>query len=161
MEVEESEERCELLGNFGVIVQIILGCLSFTVLIFKRVCEHPKRSWKIWALVLYIVNQDVSKQAFSALLAHGLNLLLAIILSSQNANDECVWYFINTIFDTTIGVIICYLILKLLEKISLHCNVKSFKTGEYYDPKTGIVDYSAWRFQFFAWGGIVIIVKFL
>jgi len=63
------KEKCELVGTFSFIVQIMLGVLSFLVLIgktaffknklgcslmgfkVKRYREKPKRQWKIWALV--------------------------------------------------------------------------------------------------------------
>jgi hypothetical protein len=67
--------------------------------------EKPQRSWTIWFL-------DVAKQAFSAILAHFLNLLSSIMLSSLNS-DECVWYLIQMVIDSTLGVALCYLIINV------------------------------------------------
>ena len=55
---QEPEEKvqCRLFGDFGLIVQVILGFMSFMVLVLKRIVEHPKRTWKVWALVLLPVS---------------------------------------------------------------------------------------------------------
>lgn len=50
MQIEEKGE-CKLFGSFGIVVQVILGGISFLVLVLKRILENPKRSWKVWALV--------------------------------------------------------------------------------------------------------------
>ena len=55
--------QCHILGIFGLIIQGVLGLLSFLALIIKRYFENPKRSWTVWGL-------DTSKQVFSAFLAH-------------------------------------------------------------------------------------------
>lgn len=61
---------------------------------------------------------------------HVLNILLAVIIASENANtDECVWYLVTITLDTTVGVVICWVLLKLLEKYyferkNLHVLVK-------------------------------------
>ena len=82
-----------MIGTFGNIVQLALGVVSFGVLIIKRLCENPRRPWKVWAL-------DLSKQAFATTSTHFLNLFLAIFLSTPDA-DECALYFINTFMDFT------------------------------------------------------------
>jgi len=84
--------------------------------------------------------------------------MLAVILSKQHTNDACVWYFINIMLDTTIGVVFCYFVLKLLEKVTFHYGYRTFKSGEYYNQKTNEVDYQIWTLQFLAWGGIVCLV---
>ena len=99
---------CELLGEFGFIIQGILGVLSFSVLVLKRVFESPQRKWKVWFF-------DSSKQLISSAFAHFMNVLIALFLASNHSgSDSCVWYFINIFVDTTIGVFICYLLMKLL-----------------------------------------------
>ena len=50
MELED-KGQCRVFGDFGIIVQVILGALSFLILVLKRVLETPKRSWRVWALV--------------------------------------------------------------------------------------------------------------
>lgn len=56
-----SEEGCELFGDFGVIIQGVLGvisigtllCIFVTVdLVVKKVIEKDSRTWKIFTLVI-------------------------------------------------------------------------------------------------------------
>lgn len=103
---------CELLGNFGFIIQGILGVLSFAVLFYKRFSENPKRTWKVWFF-------DSSKQLSSAGLAHVLNVIIAIFLSKKSDNgDSCVWYFINIFIDSTMGMLICYILITILNMLA-------------------------------------------
>jgi hypothetical protein len=46
-----NEDKCDLFGAFGYIMQLILGVLSFFVLVIKRLKEKPMRPWKIWFFV--------------------------------------------------------------------------------------------------------------
>jgi len=66
-------KQCELFGDFGIILQILLGILSFSSLFAKRAFEVPKRSYRIFLL-------DISKQGVSAGWNHMLNLFLAVYL---------------------------------------------------------------------------------
>lgn len=68
-------------GLLSILVQVGLGCLSFSVLIIKRCYEHPKRPWKIWIL-------DISKQIVSQLLAHFINLTITLALSYDKRNSD-------------------------------------------------------------------------
>lgn len=70
-------EKWEILGNFGVIIQIVLGGLTFSALLVKRCFEKPKRPALIWIL-------DTSKQLFSALLAHVMNMMIAMEVRKTN-----------------------------------------------------------------------------
>ena len=105
-----------MLGNFGYLIQIILGIIAFMILIIKRKYEKPKRPIKVWLL-------DISKQIFSAGFSHILNLFLSVFLSGEN-NDECLFYFICTLLDSTLGVFISYLFMKLFNFISFKTNLK-------------------------------------
>ena len=63
-----------MIGFLGIVIQLGLGVLSFSVLIIKRLRENPKRPWKIWIF-------DTSKQLFSQVLAHFINLTISILLT--------------------------------------------------------------------------------
>lgn len=104
---EEQTISCEIFGVTGVIVQIVLGALSFSVLIIKRCYEHPKRPWRIWAM-------DTSKQGVSQIIAHFLNVTISLLLSSHLDNDACIWYFTTNVLDNTVGVFICCGVLRLV-----------------------------------------------
>ena len=75
-------DDCVLLsGGFAGFVQIVLGLIALSGLVYKRHREHPKRPVKVWAL-------DVSKQCFGGLLAHGLNIVIADHLASHTNSDH-------------------------------------------------------------------------
>lgn len=90
-----------MVGLLGILIQIGLGVLSFSVLLIKRYRENPPRPWKIWIF-------DTSKQLVSQMLAHFMNLTISIALTYEDStSDECLWYFTTNILDNTIGVLIC------------------------------------------------------
>lgn len=125
---------CEIFGIAGVIVQIVLGVLSFSVLIIKRYREHPKRPWKIWAM-------DTSKQGTSQLIAHFINVGISLLLSNHLSNDACIWYFITNVLDNTIGVFFCCGVLRAIENGIMAGRCEQFRSGNYYD----IVEYDEER----------------
>ena len=51
---DDIDKECELLDNFAIAMQTILGILSFASLLVKRKWELPKRSYRIFML-------DISK----------------------------------------------------------------------------------------------------
>ena len=51
---EDYHKECELLDDFAIAMQTILGILSFASLMLKRRWEMPKRSYRIFML-------DISK----------------------------------------------------------------------------------------------------
>lgn len=86
---DDIDKECELLDNFAIIMQTILGVLSFASLLLKRKWEVPKRSYRIFML-------DISKQALQAFWAHCLNVILAVYLQlAVNKGNGCEWYFVN------------------------------------------------------------------
>lgn len=124
MDVEGSN-HCKILGKFGFAVQGMLGLSAFFVLFIKRHFEKPKRQWKIWAL-------DTSKQATSALVAHLINVILAIMLSRVSNDDACNWYFITIFFDTTVGVFFCYVLLQSLQMLLSRYGCSKLNSGNYF-----------------------------
>lgn len=119
-------QECELFGWFGVLVQLMLGVLSFSVLVYKRFKEKPKRPWRIWCL-------DTIKQAVSQLLAHFLNVAISLRLSVKKDNNPCLWYFATIILDTTVGMLICIGILRLLEITLFKGQRAKYQSGNYYE----------------------------
>lgn len=128
---EEQPISCQMFGVTGVIVQIVLGALSFSVLIIKRCYQHPKRPWRIWAM-------DTSKQGVSQLIAHFLNVTISLLLSSHLDNDACIWYFTTNVLDNTVGVFICCGVLRLVEGTIISGRCEQFRSGNYYD----IIEYN-------------------
>jgi hypothetical protein len=111
---------------FGWFVQIMLATLSFAVLVYKRNKEHPKRPWKIWFL-------DTSKQAVSQLTAHFLNVAISLKLSDKQTKHQCLWYFATIMLDTTLGMLICVGLLRLLETTLLRGTLSKYQSGNYYE----------------------------
>lgn len=125
MSESDGFESCQLIGFAGIIVQLVLGALSFSVLIYKRYIERPKRAWRIWFM-------DTSKQGVSQFLAHVINVAISMQLSSRLSSDACIWYFTTNVLDNTIGVVLCVSVLATIEKQLLTPNHTHFQSGNYY-----------------------------
>lgn len=124
-----------------------MAFLSFCVLIYKRYTEVPKRPLKIWLL-------DVSKQILSQLSTHAANVIFAMVLASNSlqaksaalrllqsapapaANpegpDQCNYYLVTIVIDTSVGVIIACRLLVFVEKILQEKKLEHLKSGNYY-----------------------------
>eukprot|EP01017_Pseudomicrothorax_dubius_P016218 TRINITY_DN1841_c0_g2_i1.p1 TRINITY_DN1841_c0_g2~~TRINITY_DN1841_c0_g2_i1.p1 ORF type:complete len:266 (-),score=41.15 TRINITY_DN1841_c0_g2_i1:170-967(-) len=170
--IAKPPEGCSVTDVSGWIVQIILGLICLGVLICKRYQEKPRRLWKIWLL-------DTSKQIVSALAAHMLNVVLAVVLTSiqdshKHTADACAWYFVTIIFDTTLGTFICYLMLKYLNQFFIAKRIDHLASGNYFKvhentlpqqsslgkPNRKVeIDYGIWFAQLLIWIMIVILSK--
>ena len=58
---------------------------------------------------------------------------MSVFLSEDTTADECIWYFLNFFLDTTIGVLICYTFMKLLECIVQKYQINFLKSGFYFE----------------------------
>lgn len=102
---------CNLFGSFGLLVQFILGLLSFSALILKKFMDKNQRTWTVWLM-------DTSKQGASAAMTHCFNLLAAwAIEKTHTLSNACTWYFLNMCVDVFFGMAICYLFLLGIEKL--------------------------------------------
>ncbi|KAE8210672.1 hypothetical protein CF327_g5484 [Tilletia walkeri] len=100
------ENNCKLLGPFALFVQALMGVLVLGSLVLKRQRERPKRPWKIWSL-------DISKQMLGQLFVHTLNIVLSDAVAAHGKNNPCSLYFLNIAIDTTLGVFIIYITLRI------------------------------------------------
>lgn len=110
-----SDRQCSLLaGPAAAVAQLVLACLAFASLAYKRHIERPQRPVNIWAL-------DVSKQAVSMLAAHICGMLIAVIAAhhESGAASQCAFYFFAYTFDTSLGVLLTI----LLHRGALHIAV--------------------------------------
>lgn len=140
------DDKCELLGPFALFVQAVMGVLVVGSLVWKRSHEYPnRRPWKIWMF-------DVSKQVIGASFVHILNLFLSIIsklapkLFVITGNDvvyltrkrivdnPCDYYFLNLLFDTTVGIPVLYMLILLLTGLGEKLRVRGLESGEYGNP---------------------------
>lgn len=143
--------NCHLLGPFAILVQGALGALALLSLVYKRWRERPQRPVKIWAF-------DASKQVFGTVLLHMANLVMSMFSAGEieasiaraaaksvgaGSDDEwrpnpCSFYLLNLAIDTTLGIPILLLILKVLTVGASHTAFanppESIKSGNYGDP---------------------------
>jgi len=141
---------CHVLpGWTGCAVQVLLFLITVGVLVAMKVREGTKRTWVDFTL-------DSSKQIIGAGWVHVMNLLCAVVLgriTSGDTCDECEWYWINIVLDTTVGVGVQYVLLRALTNLVLRCLQSSssrallpvggvaedFSTGDYRSRETGKV----------------------
>lgn len=66
-----------------------------------------------------------------------MNLFISILLSLSGAesvkSDECMWYFINLFVDTTLGIFICFALMRLVDKFAKEHKIKELQSGLYYE----------------------------
>mmetsp|Transcript_5296 Transcript_5296/g.12638 ORF Transcript_5296/g.12638 Transcript_5296/m.12638 type:complete len:260 (+) Transcript_5296:91-870(+) len=148
-------EKCRILdGWWGYLVQGLLFFVCFGSLILKRQMEIPQRTWLVFFL-------DSSKQIAGATVIHILNMVCAWYFADMEGAtaDECAWYWINIMIDTTVGVLICWGLLKVTEKLF------GYDSGHYgKGASTGIdwekdPDYGTWLHQILIWCAIVCTMK--
>ncbi|KAI8965920.1 vacuolar membrane protein-domain-containing protein [Daldinia sp. FL1419] len=123
------EGECQLVGPFALIVQLALGGLALLSLVYKRWRERPQRPVKIWFF-------DVSKQVFGSVLVHIANVFMSMLTSGRfsmkidpvvvqtaerllrreddYAPNPCSFYLLNLAIDTTIGIPILIILLRIV-----------------------------------------------
>eukprot|EP00928_Gymnodinium_smaydae_P032446 TRINITY_DN23496_c0_g1_i2.p1 TRINITY_DN23496_c0_g1~~TRINITY_DN23496_c0_g1_i2.p1 ORF type:complete len:253 (+),score=64.35 TRINITY_DN23496_c0_g1_i2:456-1214(+) len=157
---------CLLLpGHLGVVIQVVLFVFSFGILVFKKYREdaekaldsEPARSWTEFGL-------DSSKQCVGAFWIHILNLVFSILLPRFKAGgtDECEWYWINIMVDTTFGVVLEWLLLLGIFAALEHMlgdGAEDFRSGEYMVD--GEIDMGRYTKQLTVWLTIVTLMKFV
>ncbi|WYZ34708.1 hypothetical protein EsH8_I_000984 [Colletotrichum jinshuiense] len=145
--------ECSLLGSFALIVQAALGGLALLSLVYKRWRERPQRPVKIWFF-------DVSKQVFGSVLVHIANIFMSMLTSGRmsvtldpavtsNARrllrrdddytpNPCSFYLLNLAIDTTIGIPILIVLLRVLTALVAHTPLgkpeESIRSGNYGSP---------------------------
>lgn len=151
----EAEEGCQVLGDFfGFVVQGLLFAVVMGTLLLKWWAERPRRRFLVFML-------DSSKQISGAGAVHCMNMLCAMTFAhgQKQVADECAWYWVNIMLDTTLGVLICYGLLKATEALF------GYSSGHYgKGADTGIdweenPDYTTWAWQIVVWCLIVAVMK--
>lgn len=138
---------CQLLDEFGLLIQVLLAFASFSVLFLKKYYEKPNRTWKVWFM-------DVSKQGLMALLIHLFNLVVSEKMGRNNLN-QCNWYFINLIADVMLGTFLNIISLKECEKLAMNYERFAFKCGDYGSKAS----WKIWAYQTLIWLIINLVVK--
>ncbi|KAI5862141.1 vacuolar membrane protein-domain-containing protein [Durotheca rogersii] len=148
------EGECRLLGSFAILVQLALGGLALLSLVYKRWRERPQRPVKIWFF-------DASKQVFGSVLVHMANVFMSMLTSGRfsikldpavvqtaermlrrNGDDyvpnPCSFYLLNLGIDTTLGIPILILLLRLTTRLVAYTPwgkpAESIQSGNYGSP---------------------------
>ncbi|KAI0383776.1 vacuolar membrane protein-domain-containing protein [Hypomontagnella monticulosa] len=148
------EGECRLLGPFALFVQLALGGLALLSLVYKRWRERPQRPLKIWFF-------DVSKQVFGSVLVHIANVFMSMLTSGrfsikldpatvqtaerllrrdedQYVPNPCSFYLLNLAIDTTIGIPILILLLRVVTGLVAYTPwgkpPESIQSGNYGSP---------------------------
>lgn len=149
---EGDSGECNLLGDFALLVQAALGLLAVSSLAVKRMRESPRRPMKIWFF-------DVSKQVFGSVLLHLANILMSMLSSGKfdvastagtksavaavtdddtDQPNPCSFYLLNLAIDTTLGIPILVLLLKIFHRAALLTPLanppESIRSGNYGHP---------------------------
>ncbi|KAJ5585392.1 uncharacterized protein N7459_005192 [Penicillium hispanicum] len=129
--------ECKLLGPFSIFIQTALGVLALLSLVYKRWRERPQRPVKVWAF-------DVSKQVFGSSMLHLANLLMSMFSAGQleirkeYRPNPCSFYLLNLGIDTTLGIPILILILRVLNFFASYTPLasppESIESGNYGHP---------------------------
>lgn len=145
---------CHLFDSgFSYLIQLLLGFVAFSTLVLKYYKESPRRKLSVWF-------KDVSKQIFGMMWGHLINMLLAIML--QKENDQCVAYFVNFLFDNTLGIILNVLLIYLTKRLGKKYDILAFQSGNYGQEE--LVQHSrkvywTWFSQLLVWLLIIAFVK--
>ncbi|KAG5518242.1 hypothetical protein PMAC_003038 [Pneumocystis sp. 'macacae'] len=78
---------------------------------------------------------DVSKQVIGAGVIHTLNVLISDIIGfnekEKGFSNPCVWYLLNILTDTTVGIPILWLMLRIIGKVCNFMGCIGTKSGDY------------------------------
>ncbi|CEG40374.1 Protein of unknown function DUF3661, vaculolar transmembrane [Plasmopara halstedii] len=146
--------RCTLLADrTDDAVQMLLGFIALSSLYAKWHFEQPRRPVKVWFM-------DAMKQGTSAAMIHFINIFFAIGLvnfsDEPNDQDQCAFYFMNVVIDTTLGVYIAYLLLQLFTIIAMRQQWTNVRCHGYYGSPPS---WRIWWIQLLQWCFILTIMK--
>lgn len=140
---------------FTVFVQLLLAFAALMSLWFKRQSEQPKRKFRTWFL-------DCSKQGVGACYAHVCNMIIAAVIVNKGAidnnslNDQCAWYGMTYLVDTTLGLVLAIWGLKAIDWMANEWDWASLKHSGVYEGVDGLLH---WIHQVVAWLIILTVAK--
>ncbi|KAI9022290.1 vacuolar membrane protein-domain-containing protein [Phycomyces nitens] len=129
-DLEDDESGCKLLDSFAIFIQICLGAVAFSTLIIKRQREQPQRPLLIWGL-------DISKQLMGGAVVHALNVIASYFTGGNNEgqhSNPCVWYFLNILVDTTLGIGVVWAFIKIVHIFAVRYRLSGLQSGVYGGP---------------------------
>ncbi|GFU73917.1 major centromere autoantigen B [Trichonephila clavipes] len=104
--------------------------------VVKRFCE-PRRQRRPWLIWFY----DTSKQGMGALVIHFANVFLAEFFQG----DPCTWYIVSFLLDSSIGLLIIFIGIRLTQHISRRKGWDHLVFGEYGTAVQSHWDSEAWK----------------
>lgn len=144
---------CLVLSNydeFTIMVQLFLAFFALASLFVKRQLENPRRDIKTWFL-------DISKQGFGACYLHVWNMAFAMYFGAHSRlHDQCAWYALNYMIDSTIGLLLTFWFLGMLTKIANKNGWEELAHSGVYRGEKAV---RIWLFQFTAWLIILSLVR--
>jgi len=145
----DSAAQCKLLsGSFAVFIQVVLGGVCVLTLFVKRALERPQRDIVTWSF-------DFGKQGVGSVVGHFSNIFLSVYVSSTIRNsNECAWYFLSYMADSTIGLLLNIGLLWVVEMITKRLSPNTV-TGFYGVPP----QLSLFLPQLLAWTAIILTSK--
>ena len=123
-----NKEKCEFFGLLGVFHQLILGLLTFSLLLLKRYLEKPRRNWIIWFY-------DILKQIISSFVLYSTNIIFSYLLANKGDenSDLCTIYFMNLFFGCVIGYYITSLYIHLFYHLKKKYKFNFYFNEVYYE----------------------------
>jgi len=155
---EQVEKVCKVYDSedfFTIFVQLLLAFFALLSLWFKRQSERPRRKFRTWFL-------DISKQGLGACYAHVLNMIIAAIIvengqgSDSSLNDQCAWYGMTYLVDTTLGLLLAIWGLKAIDWLANEYDFVSLRHSGVYEGSDGLLH---WIHQSVSWLFILTVVK--
>ena len=118
-------------------------------MLVKRFCEpkNERRSWKTWFF-------DTTKQIIGCLIIHFINILISEIW--PGTLNPCTLYLISFILDTTIGLFLIYVFIKLVLYFASKLDIPTLQFGFYGTPNAKV---TYWLHQTVAYIIILLIQK--
>lgn len=92
-----------------------------------------------------------------------MNMVIAAVIAGnvrgeRDLQDQCAWYAINYLIDTSFGLLLSILFLKALDYVANQNDWVSLKHSGVYHGTDGMLH---WVHQLFAWLGILTLVKII
>jgi len=157
---------CKLVGVLGLTLQGIVAALYGSILLGKYGLERSEQLQE--ARPFWVFAMDCSKQVMGAAWIHVLNLVFAGVLAKVSSRgDECVWFWLNLMLDTTIGVLTEYILLQgingLIVAMCKLCRNPHYandwiESGDYFDKQQRFRPQRYFK-QLFVW--VVLIVSLM
>ena len=156
-----NKEKCEFFGALGILHQLILGFLTFSLLILKRFLEKPRRHWIIWFY-------DILKQIITSFVLYFTNIIFAYLLVNKGEDKNlCTVYFMNLFLGCIGGYYITSLYLKLFlylqkeYKISICFNEIYYEKIYINNKKSFRIKKKVYILEIIFWTLIQLIWKFI